>query len=33
VAERLPRGGGLRKMFRIADAVEYHDGDQPPVNE
>jgi uncharacterized cupin superfamily protein len=28
--ERLPDGGGLRKMFRIADAVEYHEGEQPP---
>jgi uncharacterized cupin superfamily protein len=28
--ERLPDSGGLRKMFRIADAVEYHDGERPP---
>jgi uncharacterized cupin superfamily protein len=28
--ERLPEGGGLRKMFRMADAVDYFDGEQPP---
>jgi uncharacterized cupin superfamily protein len=28
--ERLPQGGGLRAMFRLADTVDYHDGDQPP---
>jgi uncharacterized cupin superfamily protein len=28
--ERLPEGGGLRTMFRIADTVDYHDGEQPP---
>jgi hypothetical protein len=28
--ERLPRGGGLRTMFRIADTVDYHEGEQPP---
>jgi hypothetical protein len=33
VAERLPRGGGLRKFFRLSDDVDYHDGEQPPVNE
>jgi uncharacterized cupin superfamily protein len=31
--ERLPQGGGLREMFRIADAVEYHDGEQPPAKQ
>ena len=29
-AERQPSGGGFRKFFRISDAVEYHDGEQPP---
>jgi uncharacterized cupin superfamily protein len=28
--ETLPEGGGLRTIFRIDDAVEYHDGEQPP---
>ncbi|HXD55694.1 MAG TPA: cupin domain-containing protein [Solirubrobacteraceae bacterium] len=28
--ERLPDGGGLRLMFRIGDAVDYHDGETPP---
>jgi uncharacterized cupin superfamily protein len=28
--ERLPQGGGLRTMFRLADTVDYHDGEQPP---
>ncbi len=28
--ERLPQGGGLRAMFRLADTVDYHDGEQPP---
>jgi uncharacterized cupin superfamily protein len=27
-AERLP--GGFRKFFRIADAVDYYDGENPP---
>ena len=29
-AERLPTGGGFRKLFRIADAVDYYDGEQHP---
>lgn len=29
--ERLPEGGGLRTMFRLADTVDYHDGEQPPT--
>ena len=29
-AERLPSGSGFRKLFRIADAVDYYDGEQPP---
>jgi uncharacterized cupin superfamily protein len=29
--ERLPEGGGLRAMFRLADAVDYHDGEDPPA--
>jgi uncharacterized cupin superfamily protein len=28
--ERLPKGGGLRTMFRMADTVDYHEGEQPP---
>ncbi len=28
--ERLPQGGGLRTMFRIADTVDYHEGEHPP---
>ncbi len=28
--ERLPDGGGLRALFRTADAVDYYDGEQPP---
>lgn len=29
-AERAPEGGGIRELFRLADAVEYYDGEQPP---
>jgi uncharacterized cupin superfamily protein len=29
-AERPPRGGGLRKSFRLDDAVDYYDGEKPP---
>jgi uncharacterized cupin superfamily protein len=28
--ERLPRGGGLDTMFRIAETVDYYDGEVPP---
>lgn len=28
--ERLPEGGGLRAMFRMADTVDYHEGERPP---
>lgn len=28
--ERLAQGGGLRAMFRLADTVDYHDGERPP---
>ena len=28
--ERLPDGGGLRSMFRVADEVDYYDGVQAP---
>jgi uncharacterized cupin superfamily protein len=28
--ERLPEGGGLNEMFRLADAVDYYDGERPP---
>jgi uncharacterized cupin superfamily protein len=31
--ERLPLGGGLRAMFRLADTVDYHEGEQPPLKE
>ena len=29
-SERRPRGGGLRKSFRLEDAVDYWDGETPP---
>jgi uncharacterized cupin superfamily protein len=29
-AERLPTGGGLRRFFRLADDVDYYDGEHPP---
>jgi uncharacterized cupin superfamily protein len=28
--ERLPDGGGLRAVFRLADEVDYYEGEQPP---
>lgn len=28
--ERLPAGGGLRKQFRVADEVDYYEGESPP---
>ena len=28
--ERRPTGGGLRKSFRLADAVDYYEGEEPP---
>jgi uncharacterized cupin superfamily protein len=28
--ERLPDGDGLRALFRLSDAVDYLDGEQPP---
>jgi len=28
--ERLPLGGGLSTMFRLGDAVDYWEGEQPP---
>jgi uncharacterized cupin superfamily protein len=28
--ERLPLGGGLWAMFRLADTVDYYDGELPP---
>jgi uncharacterized cupin superfamily protein len=31
-AERRRRGGGLRKLFRLADAVDYYDGERPPTD-
>ena len=31
--ERLPRGGGLRAVFRMGDAADYYDGEQPPAKE
>jgi uncharacterized cupin superfamily protein len=30
--ERLPEGGGLRKMFRMTDAVDYFQNEQPPAS-
>jgi uncharacterized cupin superfamily protein len=30
VFERLPQGGGLYKLFRLEDAVDYWEGEQPP---
>jgi uncharacterized cupin superfamily protein len=30
-SERRPEGGGLRLMFREADAVDYHEGEEPPA--
>jgi len=29
-AERLPGGGGFRKLFRLEDEADYYDGEQPP---
>jgi uncharacterized cupin superfamily protein len=29
-AERLPQGGGFHAFFRLDDAVDYYDGEQPP---
>jgi uncharacterized cupin superfamily protein len=29
-AERRPDGGGLRELFRLADAVGYWEGERPP---
>ncbi len=28
--ERLPQGGGLFKLFRETDAVDYYEGERPP---
>jgi uncharacterized cupin superfamily protein len=28
--ERLPEGRGLRALFRVADTVDYYDGERPP---
>jgi uncharacterized cupin superfamily protein len=28
--ERLPDGGGMRTVLRMADAVDYFDGERPP---
>jgi uncharacterized cupin superfamily protein len=28
--ERRPEGGGLYKLFRLEDAVDYHEGETPP---
>jgi uncharacterized cupin superfamily protein len=30
-AERSPQGGGLHAFFRLDDAVDYYDGEQPPA--
>jgi uncharacterized cupin superfamily protein len=29
-AERLPRGGGLRRFYRLDDDVDYYEGESPP---
>ena len=29
--ERRPEGGGLYKLFRLADEVDYWDGEEPPT--
>lgn len=31
-SERLSRGGGLRTFFRLDDAVDYYDDEQPPTD-
>jgi uncharacterized cupin superfamily protein len=31
--ERVAEGGGLRSMFRLGDAVDYYDGEQPPARD
>ena len=31
--ERLPRGSGLRAVFRMGDSVDCYDGEQPPGEE
>jgi uncharacterized cupin superfamily protein len=28
--ERRPQGGGMHALYRMADAVDYYDGEQPP---
>jgi uncharacterized cupin superfamily protein len=33
VFERRPEGGGVHEMFRLADAVDYYDGEEPPQGE
>jgi uncharacterized cupin superfamily protein len=32
VYERRPEGGGLRELFRRADAVDYWEGEEPPAS-
>ena len=27
---RAPEGGGVRKLFRLGDAVDYYEGEEPP---
>jgi uncharacterized cupin superfamily protein len=29
--ERRPEGGGLYELFRLKDAVDYHEGETPPA--
>ena len=31
--ERLPRGSGLRGVFRMGETVDYYDREQPPAKE
>ena len=33
VGERLPQGGGLRKFFKLEEAVDYWEGEEPPGSE
>jgi uncharacterized cupin superfamily protein len=31
-SERLPHGGGLSTMFRLAETVDYYDGEEAPAS-
>jgi uncharacterized cupin superfamily protein len=30
VYERTPEGGGLRKIYRLEDDIDYYEGEEPP---